>query len=150
MISARLPKKILPEQINSSSIREFSMDRKDSEQFALGMQLFSEGEYWHAHEAWEAVWRRHCEEERLFLQGIIQLAAAYHLIIKKERYGGALRNFEKARAKLSIFPTKFFGLDVQMMLKSIEHGVHELQSLGEERIAEFNRSSIPILTIDEK
>ena len=43
--------------------------------FRRGVALFNGVRYWHAHEAWETVWRAAPEEERDFYQGLIQIAA---------------------------------------------------------------------------
>jgi predicted metal-dependent hydrolase len=45
---------------------------------AHGVQLFDQGSYWHAHEAWEHAWRHERATDRHFLKGLIQFAAALH------------------------------------------------------------------------
>ncbi len=49
----------------------------DPNAFMWGMDLFNQGYYWEAHEAWEAMWRTAGREtaERNLLQGLILLAA---------------------------------------------------------------------------
>ena len=48
-------------------------------QFWHGAVLFDRGEFFQAHEAWEERWRAcNDERERLLLQGLIQVAAAFH------------------------------------------------------------------------
>ncbi len=44
---------------------------------ARGTDLFNHGYFWEAHEAWEAPWQREPKgtPERLYLQGLIRLAA---------------------------------------------------------------------------
>jgi predicted metal-dependent hydrolase len=46
--------------------------------FRFGCDLFHHGFYWEAHEQWEALWHRlpRGAPERLFVQGLIQAAAA--------------------------------------------------------------------------
>ncbi|HEX9574514.1 MAG TPA: DUF309 domain-containing protein, partial [Myxococcales bacterium] len=43
-----------------------------------GAALFDQGRFWDAHEAWEEAWLEEDGEVRLFLQGLIQVAAGYH------------------------------------------------------------------------
>ena len=43
--------------------------------FRRGVALFNGVRYWHAHEAWETLWRAAPDDERDFYQGLIQLAA---------------------------------------------------------------------------
>lgn len=49
----------------------------DPDAFAWGMDLFNQGYYWEAHEAWEALWRiaRRGTADHDLLQGLILLAA---------------------------------------------------------------------------
>ena len=60
--------------------------------FREGVALFNGVRYWHAHEAWETLWRAAPDEERDFYQGLIQLAAG---LLHLER-----RNLRGARNKL--------------------------------------------------
>ena len=48
------------------------------EAYRLGVELFNQGYYWEAHEAWEQVWRtmgKHTHEGQ-FIQGLIKVSAA--------------------------------------------------------------------------
>jgi hypothetical protein len=51
---------------------------KESEQFRRGVALFNGRKFFEAHEIWEELWLAETEPEKTFLQGLIQLAAAYH------------------------------------------------------------------------
>jgi uncharacterized protein len=46
--------------------------------FERGLRHFNAGEFFEAHEAWEELWLAAPHKERPFLQGLIQLAAAFH------------------------------------------------------------------------
>jgi hypothetical protein len=43
-----------------------------------GRAAFNRGEYFHAHELWEEVWRELADVERSLMQGLIQIAAGLH------------------------------------------------------------------------
>lgn len=43
-----------------------------------GIDLFNRGEFFEAHESLEDVWRGAPAEEKKFLQGLVQLAVAFH------------------------------------------------------------------------
>ncbi|TAK64762.1 MAG: DUF309 domain-containing protein [Bacteroidetes bacterium] len=92
---------------------------QDTSDFNLGIKLFNEQQFWHAHEAWEAIWRRHPEEERVFLQGLIQLAAAYHHYISRRSFRGMVNNFKKAQSKLELFPAEYCGVKVAQLVDAI-------------------------------
>ncbi len=44
-----------------------------------GVHDFNEGRFWEAHEAWERGWKDLPQAERTYVQGLIQIAAAFHL-----------------------------------------------------------------------
>ena len=121
------------------------MSPEDWEEFSHGVHLFNSGKFWHSHEAWEQVWMRHDEDERLFFQGIIQLAAAYHQLIAKKSYRGLLNNFDKAYQKLEVFQPEYVGVYVTPLLKFIEQGKKEAERLGPEGLGQFNYNLIPKL-----
>lgn len=75
-----------------------------------GVELFNSHHFWHAHEAWEALWLKSSGDEKLFLQGLIQLAAAYHHV-QRGTLRGAVRLFDAALAKLDPYPPRYAGVD---------------------------------------
>lgn len=73
-----------------------------SRAFTGGLEAFSRGYFWEAHEFWEAVWMclPPASAERLLLQGLIQLAnGALKLRMGRER--AAVRIFERADSALA-------------------------------------------------
>ena len=48
------------------------------EQYRAGIELYNQGYYWEAHEAWEGIWRLNGKHgpQAQFLQGLIKIAAA--------------------------------------------------------------------------
>lgn len=78
---------------------------------ARGVDLFNRGAYWEAHEAWEELWLVAGPELRRFVQGLIQLAAAWHHVGRENRRG-AERLFRSGLEKLSGYPPGFAGIDV--------------------------------------
>lgn len=67
-----------------------------------GVALFNGHQFWHAHEAWEEIWLLSNGEEKVFLQGLIQLAAAYHHV-QRGTFRGGVRLFDAALRKLERF-----------------------------------------------
>jgi hypothetical protein len=72
-----------------------------------GIAQFNSHDFWHAHESWEELWLAAEGERREFLQGLIQLAAAYHHVSRGTSPGGAVRLFEAALRRLAPFPEGF-------------------------------------------
>ena len=48
------------------------------DKFRRGVEQFNTRHFFEAHETWEEIWLASPEPEKTFLQGIIQIAAAFH------------------------------------------------------------------------
>jgi predicted metal-dependent hydrolase len=137
------PGKKRPDEISRTPLKELEMVGEDWAEFEHGVRLFNSGKFWNSHEAWEQVWLRHREDERLFFQGLIQLAAAYHQLLTKASYKGLLNNFDKAYEKLAVFQPEYLGVLVTPLLKFIEQGKKEAERLGPSEMTKFNHNLIP-------
>jgi uncharacterized protein len=78
--------------------------------FLRGVDLFNKRKFWEAHEAWEELWLAAESDVVQFLQGLIQLAAAYHHV-QRGTLRGAVRLFDAALGRLAPFPPGFCGVD---------------------------------------
>jgi len=97
---------------------------KLSQHYLEGIRLFNAGEFWHAHEQWEACWLVANEPEATFFQGIIQAAAA---LVHWQRGNprGLQRNWEKGRPKLVALPATMHGLDLRALIGDMDCFVAE-------------------------
>ena len=125
------------DQVDQSKLKELNLTPDQIEEFRRGIELFNQKQYWMAHEVWEQIWRQREEDGRIFLQGIIQAAAAYYRVIDKPSYVGALNNFEKAYTKLEPFPDKFLGVNVEGFRSAIVQSFEEVKRLGPGKMGEF-------------
>jgi hypothetical protein len=100
--------------------RTAALERDEADRlFRRGVALFNGVRYWHAHEAWETLWRAAPEEERDFYQGLIQVAAG---LLHLQR-----RNLRGARNKLSE------GMDRLRPYLPAHRGVFVNELMGEAR-----------------
>jgi len=143
-----LPKKKTAREIDPLLLTEPAMTLEDWSDYEQGWRLFNNRDFWHAHEAWENVWKRRPEESRIFFQGIIQLAAAYHLLTVKKRYRGMMRNLEKAEEKLKLFPGSFLRVDVSRLLSGIQETRAEIHKIGGRHLEDFNTGVIPTISLN--
>lgn len=90
----------------------------DLDRFRQGIKLFNSAEFFEAHEVLEDVWRAAPAAEKKFLQGLIQVAVAFHHHSKQNRVG-ARSLLARARRNLSGYPDKFGGIDLKPLLKSL-------------------------------
>jgi hypothetical protein len=73
----------------------------DDSAFWRGATLFDRGEYFAAHEAWEVRWLVSTDSsERLLLQGLIQVAAAFHKLFVSRSSESARRLLNRGLDKL--------------------------------------------------
>lgn len=110
-----------------------------------GRALFNAGRYFEAHEAWEEVWLEERTEARTFLQGLIQIAAAFHKAFVQGQPGGCVRLLEAGLSKLegdspSVFAMKEFVERVQGSLEAARRWQR-----GE--VAGLDSSSVPRLEL---
>jgi len=78
--------------------------------FLEGIHHFNARRFWEAHEAWETLWLAAESDLEQFLQGLIQVAAAYHHI-QRGTLRGAPRLFAAGLGRLEAFPLMHCGLD---------------------------------------
>ena len=143
--------------VSSSARPEPALTSAELRDYEEGWSLFARGRFWHAHESWERIWLQQKDPVRSFIQGLIQLAAAYFLIVGEaagpeqkpmtrplpQRFRGALRNFEKAAARLHEVPATYLHVDVAALRDAIDRTCTTLLALGPARLPEFPRRLIP-------
>ena len=88
--------------------------------FREGIDLFNQGRFFSAHEAWEEVWRSTTPEPKGLFQGLIQVAAALHQHLDLKRTQGPRRTLAKARRNLQPFAPAALGVDVADLLAQVE------------------------------
>jgi uncharacterized protein len=86
--------------------------------FHDGIILFNSREFFKAHEVWEEIWLAAVEPEKTFLQGLIQLAAAFHHYSRGNR-NGAQSLATAAVDKLERFPGDYSGINLAALLGSV-------------------------------
>src|SRR5260370_1578020 len=74
-----------------------------------GLRCFHSGAFFEAHEHWESVWLAAQEPERTFLQGLIQVAAAFHHF-QRGNCAGTISLLRSALGRLHRYPAAFTGL----------------------------------------
>jgi predicted nuclease with RNAse H fold/predicted metal-dependent hydrolase len=115
--------------------------------FVSGILLYRRGFYWHAHEAWEEVWRESSEPYRSFLKGLIQTAAAL-IQCDRGKWEGALNLLERVQRYLSRCPPKLWGVDVANLLEQVRAFREEVAKLVEGQKTRFNWRVKPRITLE--
>jgi predicted metal-dependent hydrolase len=93
-------------------------DREQRAAFARGLRLFNAREFWHSHESWEAIWLTAPQPDKTFLQGIIQIAAAFYHHQKKN-YAGMRSLMRRGLVKMEQFPAGYRGLRLEELRRAV-------------------------------
>jgi uncharacterized protein len=113
------------------------------EKFERGLRHFNAREFFEAHEVWEEVWLVEAEPEKTFLQGIIQIAAAFHHY-RRGNSDGAETLLAAGIVKITRFPADHRGLailDLCKTAKSWARALGEMQRPGDESLPAIRRLS---------
>jgi predicted metal-dependent hydrolase len=93
---------------------------------AEGLQRYHAGEFFAAHESWESLWLVAEEPEKTFLQGLIQVTAAFHHLQRNNPLGterllqGALRRLEGYPASFGAVSVVSLSADIREWLNALE------------------------------
>jgi predicted metal-dependent hydrolase len=105
-----------------------SLDWNDGA-LAEGLRCYRNGEFFLAHEHWEAIWLKCEEPEKTFLQALIQVTAAFHHLQRGNRIGaGSL--LRAALRRLDRFPDEYGDIAVEALRKSIGEWLRILDVKG--------------------
>jgi len=94
---------------------------------AAGLRLYEAGEFFSAHEDWETVWLVSPEPEKTFLQGLIQVTAAFHHLQNENRLGTVLL-LQAALRRLDLYPASFGGISVALLRSDIRERLRMLEA----------------------
>lgn len=85
-----------------------------SDAWLKGIREFNSQRYWEAHAHWETGWKELEWPQREHVQALIQAAGAFHLLIERKRFGGALSlsrsalrrraTLKEGQAMVGVFP----------------------------------------------
>ena len=102
--------------------------------FYIGIDLFNDGKYWDAHEAWEEIWQELSDDTEddweIILRGMIQFAAGLHGCASQKKTEGR-GNLKKAVEKLNLFKEQFWTIDIEKIVLDINKKMDHPPSLLE-------------------
>lgn len=102
-------------------------DREAEQLFREGVGLFNGVRYWHAHEAWETLWRAADDDERDFYQGLIQIAAGL-LHLQRRNGRGARNKLGEGIARLTPYSPVHRGVIVNELIGKARRTLDDLDA----------------------
>jgi uncharacterized protein len=97
--------------------------------YRRGIDLFNRAEFFEAHEVLEDVWRAAPVPEKKFLQGLIQIAVAFHHH-STGNLVGARSLLQRALRNLAGHPEDFGGIQLSALLGALAHWRQALEEGG--------------------
>jgi predicted transcriptional regulator len=94
---------------------------------AEGLACYRKGEFFQAHEHWEAVWLTLAEPEKSFLQALIQVTAAFHHLAAGNSAGTASL-LRRVLRRLGRCPSHFGGIAVTPLCAEISEWLRMIES----------------------
>ncbi|MBA2632975.1 MAG: DUF309 domain-containing protein [Chloroflexi bacterium] len=95
--------------------------------FRTAVALFNGARYWHAHEAWETLWRAAPDEERDFYQGLVQVAAGL-LHLQRRNMRGARNKLAEGLEKLQPYAPAHQGVFVNELIGEARRLLDDLEA----------------------
>jgi uncharacterized protein len=104
------------------------MDANKKERlYQEGLDAFNSRRFYDAHEHWEEVWLATPHPEKMFLQGLIQVAAAFHHYSRANLEG--TRNLLRAGLlKLDCFPEDHGGFEIEALRRVVREWLGALDA----------------------
>jgi predicted metal-dependent hydrolase len=103
--------------------------KNESELFAHGVTLFNTRYFFEAHEAWEEIWLHTEPPEKRFLQGLIQVTAAFHHQ-SRDNLRGTASLLRAGLEKLDDFPPHHRGLQIEKLRVAVRRWLAALDRTG--------------------
>ena len=89
---------------------------------------FNDGNYFEAHELWEGLWNEALGNEKVFLQGLVQVAAGYAKLAVSE-VSGARKLFERGLAHMNQGRDPALLIDVEQLRVAVEDALNRLRAI---------------------
>ena len=117
-------------------------------EYIAGIDLFNEGEFHAAHDAWEDRWMGEVgAAEKLFLQAMIQSAVAFHHL-EIGRPGAARRMYQMAKEKFARLGVRIFmSLDLEEYQAQLDHALSWLLTVPDPRELVQPEMKLPVIRL---
>jgi predicted metal-dependent hydrolase len=129
--------------------KEGVCDQEADREFLRGIEEFNAGNWFACHEVLEELWVGETGTVRDLYQGILQVAVALHHW-KNGNYRGVMLLFDSGVKLLRHVEPACQGVDVTALIAATERVREALESLGEARMLELDRTLVPRVRLVRK
>ncbi len=118
----------------------------DEEQFKKGIEEFNSRLFFECHDTLEDLWHGTRGEDRLFLQGLIQVSVGFYHILNRN-YKGALSQWTKAEQKLAPYCPVYREINLARLLEELARWRTRAEEGLNNNHGELVESEIPRLSL---
>ena len=108
-----------------------------------GIRLFNAGRYFESHESLEDFYLHTEEENKPFLEGLIQLAAALRLFSDFGEVKGPVRMVRQALIRLENYQPTYLGVRVKKLIQTMEAWTREMEATETAKTNSAPREPMP-------
>lgn len=94
--------------------------------FLKGIEEFNQRRFFECHETLEEIWWEEQGQDRLFYQGIIQIAVGY-LKYKEGVLTGAIKLWHAGLEKIEAYPPVHLGIDLVLFIQGVAGDLKEIE-----------------------
>jgi hypothetical protein len=116
--------------------------------FARGAEHWNATRFFEAHEDWETLWNDAVDPERLWLQGLIQLAAAFVHFERGFHASGFVRLMRSGREKVAGYAGETHGLDFAGLCRDLGPWTAHAEAVARGRGLRSDAPPLPVLRLD--
>jgi predicted metal-dependent hydrolase len=92
-----------------------------------GIRLFNEARFFESHEAWEGVYTDAEEQHKPFIEGLIQLAAAFRLFADFGETKGPVRMIYQALIRFENYQPAYLQINVKELSEAMEAWARQIE-----------------------
>ena len=118
------------------------MGPKFFENLAKGIELFNRQEFYEAHEVWEEAWIDELSDDRLLLQGLIQVAAGFYKL-QSGAPVGTVKLLEQGKRKLIPFVGRSHGVTLEPLLLEVDRWRAEAEGMLQANRRDYDPALLP-------
>lgn len=113
-----------------------------------GIDEFNRRLYFECHETLEEIWLEDHGEDRLFYQGLIQIAAGYYKL-EQGVLIGAIKLWQRGLEKVEAYPPLHLGVDLRAMIATTRANLN-LAAAAQARVENTVAAAIPVIAFDNR
>ncbi|GAB4147000.1 MAG: hypothetical protein Fur0015_13240 [Ignavibacteriales bacterium] len=109
-----------------------------------GIRLFNDHDFFSAHDYFENIWNECDKNDKLFLQGLVQVSVgSYHIVCGN--LNGAESQLKKAKSKLGNYLPKYLTIDSSSLIDEIQTLITEIKFVKAKQKTEINLELLPTI-----